>query len=185
MEFQSPSERTAGFCRAFQLAYVLAEGKFRPDGSQGGYGTAEGRLMKKVCRKFAERKSYQRSANESDDCVRPGTVETSAVAKQDLHSPMSAVGESEEEGDAYQSSVDRALAPALEHSHQSNDEEQDGKSGCALDPHNPTSCLRLARDEQLLKGRESHGPVMGIGDACEVRADSFVRRSPSRSRPRL
>jgi hypothetical protein len=98
---------------------------------------------------------------------------------------MSAVGESEEEGDAYQSSVDRALAPALEHSYQSNDEEQDGKSGGALDPHNPTSCLRLARDEQLLKGRESHGPVMGIGDACEVRADSFVRRSPSRSRPRL
>lgn len=73
---------------------------------------------------------------------------------------MSAVGESEEEGDAYESSVDRALAPALEHRYQSNDEEQDGKSGCALDPHNPTSCLRLAREEQLLKGRESRGPVM-------------------------
>jgi len=48
---------------------------------------------------------------------------------------MRAVGESEEEGDAYTSSVDGAVAPALERGYQSKDEQQNGKGACALDPH--------------------------------------------------
>jgi hypothetical protein len=52
---------------------------------------------------------------------------------------MRAVGECEEQGDTYQSAVDRAFAPALEHSYQSNDKQQNGKSGRALDPHSLTS----------------------------------------------
>jgi hypothetical protein len=60
---------------------------------------------------------------------------------------MCAVGESEEEGDAYTSSVDGAVAPALERGYQSKDEQQNGKGACALDPHSFDLSMSLALNE--------------------------------------
>jgi hypothetical protein len=58
------------------------------------------------------------------------------LANQRAHSPGGGDAEGQEEAQAESATAQCALAPALEHGHQSNHKEDEGQAAEQLDPHN-------------------------------------------------
>ena len=101
--------------------------------------------------------------------------QTSATADQYVNSPESGVAKSEEKAEVHGAATKGALAPALEHGNQSNEEDHNRECCGAFDPHSSTSRASLPSGRAVVKGRESR---------CLVIADRIGGRGAKSDRVR-
>ena len=100
----------------------------------------------------------------------------SACSRQHAHTPEGGVSECEEKNGARHASADCALAPALEHGDQSNQEEEHRHGGQTFDPHSVWPLTTKRHTWTILAERAR---VTSGGDAEERGRRRFVPAAAS------